>query len=84
MKDTLDRIESKLDTMQDKVANIDKTLAINTTSLQEHMSRTKLNEARIEIIETHVHQVQGAVKFSSVLAAISGFLLTCAKLLGLF
>lgn len=33
------------------VANIDRTLAVNTESLKQHMERTKLNEERISKIE---------------------------------
>lgn len=40
----LERLESKIDAIQESVHNIDKTMAINTESLIAHMSRTKLLE----------------------------------------
>lgn len=68
----LTRIENKLDTISGRMGQIDVTLAAQHTSLQEHMRRTSLLEARIEPIEKHKYMVDGVLKFLGVVSLTGG------------
>lgn len=47
MMDRFDKIESKLDKMNESLHNIDVSMARNTESLEQHMKRTDLLEKLI-------------------------------------
>lgn len=66
-----ERIEDKIDKLADKLANIDKTLAVNTSSLVEHVRRTNLLEERVEPLEKDVTMIHGALKFIGVVATLA-------------
>lgn len=77
--DNFNRLENKVDKIQDSIASIDKTLAVNTESLLVHIRRTNLLEKRLERfesdmkpVEQHVERVNGIIKFLLFIAAISG------------
>jgi uncharacterized membrane protein YukC len=62
--DITERILDKLDRIQDKIADIDKTLVKNTESLEEHIRRTNLLETqltkqdeKLAPVYTHVDRV---------------------------
>ena len=80
--DNFDRLENKLDKIQDSLSNVDKILAVNTESLITHIKRTNLLEERLERelkpVTTHVERVNGILKFVLFLVAISGLI----KLIG--
>lgn len=60
----------RLDTRQDEM---DRTLVRNTVSLEEHVKRTNLLEAKIEPIEAHVIFMQNGAKWTAkIVAATSG------------
>lgn len=70
----IDTLEEKIDAVSENIASIDKTLAVNTSSLQEHMRRTELNEKAIEVlkedlkpISKHVHAVNVILKVAASL-----------------
>lgn len=44
------RIESKIEVIQQDISEINKTIAVNTVSLQEHMRRTDAIEKRLDSI----------------------------------
>lgn len=74
-----DHIQQRLDDINDKLHNIDKTLAVNTEQLAEHMKRSLSNEKavellaqRIEPIQLHVSNVTFLVKTVAYVAGISG------------
>ena len=48
MNNDNDRLENKIDKVQETLASIDKTLAVNTESLVTHIKRTNLLESRLE------------------------------------
>lgn len=61
-KDSLDRLEIKVDRVLERVGAIDVTLGAQHVSLVDHIRRTALLENQMEPIKTHVTRVQGALK----------------------
>lgn len=70
-------LAEKLERMDERLDSVDKTLAVNTESLREHIKRTSLLEAEVKPIKQHVQLVNGMAKISVVLIGV-------AKSLGLF
>ena len=75
----LERVEQKLEGIQESIRSIDTTLIKQHASLEEHIRRTALNERSIERIHTevrpiqaHVDRVDGALK----LLGLTGLLIT--------
>ena len=84
-KDMSTRILNKIDNIDEKIGNIDVTLATQEENLKHHMRRTELAEESIEIlakqikpISKHVYHVEGAFKLlglgSVVLTIIFGLM----------
>jgi hypothetical protein len=48
VSDSISRMEGKIDKIQEDIAEIKSTLAVNTESLKVHVKRTDLLEARID------------------------------------
>ncbi len=46
----IDKIEEACEHIKERVASIDTNVAINTVCLKEHMRRTELNEAAINVL----------------------------------
>lgn len=74
MEKRFDRIESKIDTLHDKLSSIDATLIQQHEQLAYHIKRTDLLEDDIKPIKKHVAAVEGAIKFIGVLALFGGIL----------
>lgn len=81
----LDKILDKLDTMDTRIDGIDKTLAVNTEQLKEHIRRTEILETKVDtveldvdVIKLHVDRVENIPK---IIMWIVAFL---AAVLGLF
>jgi len=72
MDDKFQRLESKLDTLSDKLVDIDKTLVRNTVSLEDHVRRTNLLEEKLAPVERHVAMIQGIVKFIALMGVLLG------------
>lgn len=70
MDNRLNDIQKEIKDINKSIHNIDKTLAVNTASLQEHMKRTKANEQRIENLEKIKYYAIGAIALISILAAL--------------
>ena len=79
------RIDEKIDKVQEDVNEIKLILARNTASLEEHMKRTAIAEERIEIVQEqlstqiepikrHVIMVNTGMKVLAALGAILLFL----------
>ncbi len=68
---TSKRLIKAVDQIERTLASMDKTLALNTQSLIQHMKRSDLLEQKIEPIERHVEQVRGAGKLLGILALLS-------------
>lgn len=71
MDDDLKRLESKLDKVADEISQINVTMCVNTTVLDEHQKRTTQLEGRVEPIEKHIHEMVGVVKFLKILGVIA-------------
>jgi archaellum component FlaC len=54
MDKLIDRILEKLDKIDDRLNDIDKTLVKNTESLEQHMMRTSLLETHVKALEKEV------------------------------
>lgn len=72
MSDRDGRIEDKLDSIVEKIASIDVTLAKQSVILDEHIKRSNLLEAKMEPIEKHVAIVHAILKGLGVLTALAG------------
>lgn len=81
MEKRLDRLEDKIDNINDTMVSIEVTMTKNTESLIHHMRRTDANEELIRLlredlkpVETHVKHLQGAMKLIGFTGAILGIL----------
>lgn len=67
----LDRIETKIDRLDERQDKADITLTAQHASLVEHVRRTNLLEAKLEPVEKHVAMMQGAIKLIGLVAIIA-------------
>ncbi len=74
MSDDLKRFEFKLDKIDQRINNVDVTLAAQHEVLKEHVRRTNLLEEQIKPIEKHVSMVNGAIKFIGLLGVIAAII----------
>lgn len=63
--------DERLLQIERSLANIDKTLALNTQHLSEHMRRTELIESELKPVVKHVQKMQGAGGLLAILALIA-------------
>lgn len=75
----MDIVINKLNALDENISSIDKTLARNTVSLEEHIKRTNLLEKKLEPVEAHVNKVNGAFILIGILSTVLGIL----KILGI-
>lgn len=81
MEQRLNRVEEKLDSVKDAIAEINVTLAAQHESLKEHMRRTALLEHRMEPVERHVLALNGIVKIIGALSVAVGLIAGIVNLL---
>ena len=74
-------LTNKVDAISEDISEIKVILARNTSSLEEHMRRTAINEEQISMlredlkpVEEHVAMVRWMLKATGVIAATIGFL----------
>lgn len=65
------RIEDKIDKISDDISEVKVTLARNTVSLEEHVKRTNILEARVEPMRKDIDMVKGAIALIGLLATIA-------------
>lgn len=65
----LERIEVKIDDLDDQLATISTTLSAQHVSLKEHIRRTAVIEDELKPIRRHVYMINGAL---ILLAALAG------------
>jgi hypothetical protein len=70
--DDLKRFEFKLDKIDQRINNIDVTLAAQHESLKDHIRRTNILEDQIKPIQKHVAMVDGITKFIGLLGILAG------------
>lgn len=63
--------DKRLEEIERLLASIDKTMALNTAHLDEHIRRTEILEEQIQPIKVHVEQMRGAAKLLAILALIA-------------
>jgi hypothetical protein len=80
-KDRLDRIENKIDDLNDKVGSIDVTLAVNTEQLKIHIHRTDLLEKAIVPLQKKEQMVEGVLKFVGIVSLVLGVVYTAIRVL---
>lgn len=66
-----DKMQKAIGLIRASIIKIDKTLYTNTKSLEEHMRRTALLEAKQEKFNAHMEQVKGAGKLIGVLGLLA-------------
>ena len=64
----------KLDSISDKLCDIEVTQGKHEVNLQEHMRRSQLAEDRMELIESEIKPLLQGLTFLKVAAKIGGFL----------
>lgn len=75
-------LEDKIDSISEKITNIDVTLAKQSVVLEEHIRRTNLLEEKLAPVEKHVHMVNGALKAIGFIAIALGVVEGILKLIG--
>ena len=80
IKDQLNRIESKVDKLDNRADKVDVHLAVYNEQLKDHIRRTELLENEVHPIKDHVSKVHGALK----LVASIGIITAIIKLLQSF
>lgn len=63
-------LDARLSEIERTLHAIDKTLALNTQHLEEHMRRTALIESEMKPVVKHVEQMRGAAKLLGILALL--------------
>lgn len=76
----LDRIETKIDRIHERLNSVDVTLAAQHVSLETHIKRTDLIEAQMEPVKRHVAMMHGAVKVVGMAAVLVGMVTGMLKL----
>jgi hypothetical protein len=75
------KIDQKLEKIEDSIQEIKITLVRNTDSLEYHIRRTDLLEKNLEPVQTHVKHVEGVIKFIGIIALIAGIGASIMKIL---
>lgn len=83
MEDKLNRIEEKIDKLDDHLASIDNTLFAQSLTLDEHQKRSTSSEARIAILEKWKMMFDAVLKVGGGLMALAGAIYTVAKIIEL-
>lgn len=66
------RVEDKIDKLHENLTEVLVILERNTVNIAEHIRRTNLLEQRVEQVDTHVKNVNGALKLLGVLSTLFG------------
>ena len=72
--DDFKRIEFKIDRIDQRINNIDVTLASQHESLKDHIRRTELLEDQIKPIQKKINYAEGALKLIGFVATIAGII----------
>lgn len=79
MDEKLNKLEAKIDALDEHLGSIDITLVKQEASLSEHMKRSdslekmvNLLQSELKPIEKHVHAVDGVLKFLGALSILVG------------
>ena len=72
VKEARQRLYAQIDRVENKVDNIDVTMARNTTLLEEHIRRTNILEDELKPIKEHVANVRGGLAWLKTIGLVSG------------
>lgn len=75
------QVFEQLEKINGRLGSIDTTLAVNTSSLQEHMRRTAIIEGDLKPIKAHVSRIDGALMVLGGLATLAGLIASFYKML---
>ena len=78
----LDRIEKKVDKLDERLDAVDVHLAKYNSELEFHIARTTQLETELGPIVKHVEQVRGAAKLVGLLFALAGLVITYLSVKG--
>lgn len=67
-KELLLLLHTKVDSINDKVCEVEKVQVLQEANLFEHMRRTSIAEERIELMETEVKPILQGISFLKVIA----------------
>lgn len=81
--DKLDRIEVKVDKIEDHLGKQEVNLARLTVSVEEHVKRSNMLEDKIKPIEEHVSLVNASFKLLALLATLAAIADVALRLLGI-
>ena len=91
LKESLDKLDGKVDRLDQRLDVISDRHIANTTILEEHMRRTEANEENIKLlreefkpIEKHVHMIHGVLKFFGLLGVFTSILAGLVKIFSFF
>jgi hypothetical protein len=80
----IERLEGKVDKLDERLDSIDKTLAAQHVSLDIHIKRSDALEALVQPIQKHVSMVEGALKLVGVVATIAGLIVAGLEIVKFF
>lgn len=91
IEDKIDKLSDKFESTNERLGNIDKTVAVYNEQLKIHIEGTVQNreslkifqskmESEIKPIASHVIMMNGALKLLGVLSLIAGFIFTLTRL----
>ena len=78
----LERIESKVDKLDDRLDTSEKVQVKQEANLAEHMRRTALLEEGLKPVQKHVTRVEGGLKLLGLISVVVEIIVGVAKLLG--
>jgi hypothetical protein len=71
MERRLDRVETKIDGVVDRIGSIDNTLIKQSVILDEHIKRTEQLEGRVLPIETYIIKLHGITSLLKILTLLA-------------
>ena len=87
MKNTIDRIETKIDSIKEELQEMKVVQVKQENNLELHMARTEAAEKRLEIVEKNLEPIKNHVLILNTIVKIVIFLATTAfslKKMGIF
>lgn len=70
-KELLLKLHDKVDTIRDKISDIEIVQVKHEANLQEHMKRSDMAEERIEFIESEVKPLLQGLSFLKIIAKVA-------------
>lgn len=64
--DRFDKIEAKLDKIDEHLGEYNKQLAIHIAGVQQNRTSIDKMDGELEYVTTHVHEVQGGIKLLKI------------------